>query len=126
MRIASLADVKAKLSAYLREAETSGPVLITRNGKAVALLLAQRDNDDLERLLLSRSPRFQALMGKSRASIASGGGLRHGAFWKAASRRRVESAADPSRSPSKQRAPHPLAPGGGRGSRGRRTKRSVR
>ena len=36
MKIVSLAEVKAKLSAYLQEAEKSGPVVVTRNGKAVA------------------------------------------------------------------------------------------
>lgn len=83
MRVASLADVKAKLSAYLQEAETTGPVVITRNGKAVAILLAPIDDDDLERLLFSRSPRFQALLNKSRESIQAGKGIPHRAFWKA-------------------------------------------
>lgn len=83
MRVASLADVKAKLSAYLKEAESTGPVVITRNGKAVAVLLAPIDDDDLERLLFSRSPRFQALLNKSRQSIKAGKGIPHKAFWKA-------------------------------------------
>jgi prevent-host-death family protein len=37
MRIAPLADVKARLSAYIEQSETEGPVVITRNGKAVAI-----------------------------------------------------------------------------------------
>jgi prevent-host-death family protein len=41
MKIASVADVKAHLSAYLKETEV-GPVVVTRNGKAVAVLLAVR------------------------------------------------------------------------------------
>jgi len=32
-RIAPLADVKARLSAYIEESQTDGPVVITRNGK---------------------------------------------------------------------------------------------
>ena len=40
MKIASLADVKARLSAYVEQCKTEGPVVITRNGKAVAVLLA--------------------------------------------------------------------------------------
>jgi prevent-host-death family protein len=51
MRIASLADVKARLSAYVEQCETEGPVVITRNGKAVAVLLAPADDDNLEGLL---------------------------------------------------------------------------
>ena len=87
MRIANLADVKAKLSAYLQEAETTGPVVITRNGKAVAILLAPVDDDDLERLVLSRSPRFQALLAKSRGGIRAGRGVPHNVFWKTVTER---------------------------------------
>ncbi|HUG94210.1 MAG TPA: type II toxin-antitoxin system Phd/YefM family antitoxin [Planctomycetaceae bacterium] len=39
MRIAPLADVKARLSAYVDECGHEGPVVITRNGKPVAVLL---------------------------------------------------------------------------------------
>jgi len=81
MRIAPLADVKARLSAYLDEAELKGPIVITRNGKAVAVLLAPVDDDDLERLLLARSPRFQSLLNKSRQSIKAGKGLSRNEFW---------------------------------------------
>ena len=95
MRIVSLAEVKAKLSAFLDEVGATGPVVITRNGRAVAILLAPLDDDDLERLLLSRSPRFRGLLSKSRASIRAGKGIGHADFWKAA-------------------AQQPLAPGGGR------------
>ena len=87
MRIASLADVKARLSAYLLEAESEGPVVITRKGEAVAVLLAPIDDDDLEGLLLSRSPRFRSLLSKSRRSIRSGKGLAADAFWTAAAQK---------------------------------------
>jgi prevent-host-death family protein len=88
MKIAPLADVKARLSAYLEECETEGPVIITRNGKAVALLLAPKDEDDLERLILAHSPRFQALLGKSRQSLRAGQGVSHNEFWKTVAQRR--------------------------------------
>lgn len=39
MKIAALADVKAHLSAYVDECVNEGPVIITRNGKAAAVLL---------------------------------------------------------------------------------------
>jgi prevent-host-death family protein len=87
MRIAPLADVKARLSAYLDEAEAQGPIVITRNGKAVAVLLAPVDDDDLERLLVARSPRFQSLLSKSRRSIQSGKGLARKDFWKTVQQR---------------------------------------
>jgi prevent-host-death family protein len=90
MRIAPLADVKARLSAYLDECGAEGPVVITRNGKAAAVLLVPRDDDDLERLLLGRSPRFQALLDRSRQSIKEGKGLSEKAFWEAVRKRAQE------------------------------------
>jgi prevent-host-death family protein len=88
MRIAPLADVKARLSAYIQQSETEGPVVITRNGKAVAVLVAPIDDDDVENLVLARSPRLQRLLGKSRASIQAGQGLSSKDFWKAVSKSR--------------------------------------
>lgn len=94
MRIAPLADVKARLSAYVNECGAEGPVVITRNGKAVAVLLSPRDDDDLERLLLGRSPQFQALLNRSRKSIQEGKGLSEKKFWQAV-RKRVRQGKDP-------------------------------
>ena len=88
MRIAPLADVKARLSAYLDQCRAEGPIVITRNGKAAAVLLVPFDDDDLERIMLGRSPRFQALLERSRKSIEAGEGLSEEAFWKAAKKRR--------------------------------------
>jgi prevent-host-death family protein len=87
MRIAPLADVKARLSAYIQQCQTEGPIVITRNGKAVAVLLAPLDDEDLESLILARSPRFRALLSKSRQSIKAGNGLSEKDFWKASGQR---------------------------------------
>ena len=87
MKIAPLADVKARLSAYLDECETEGPVVITRNGKAAAILLAPKDEEDLERLVLAHSRRFQALLEKSRRRVRTGKGISHNKFWKTVARR---------------------------------------
>jgi prevent-host-death family protein len=81
MKIASVADIKARLSAYLKESE-HGPVVVTRNGKAVAVLLAVTDEDELERRLLAYSPKFQALLDKSRRQIEETGGIPHEQFWR--------------------------------------------
>lgn len=89
MRIAPLADVKARLSAYLDECGVEGPIVITRNGKPAAVLLVPYD-DDLERLLLGRSPRFHALLNRSRQSIEEGKGLSEKAFWEAVQKRARE------------------------------------
>src|SRR6202795_2310621 len=81
MKIASVADVKARLSAYLKESQ-KGPVVVTRNGKAVAVLLAVTDDDELERLGLAHSPKFQALLEKARRQIEETGGIPHEQFWR--------------------------------------------
>lgn len=98
MKIVPLAEMKAKLSAYLDECTTEGPIVITRNGKTAAVLLVPRDDDDLERLLLGRSPRFQAMLDRSRQSIEEGQGLPEEAFWKVARKRAKERKA-PARRP---------------------------
>ena len=83
MGIAPLADVKARLSAYVERAETKGPIVIARNGKAVAILLAPVDDDDLGNLIIARSPLFQAMLDRSRQSIKAGKGLSRDDFWQA-------------------------------------------
>jgi prevent-host-death family protein len=77
----SVADIKARLSSYLKQSE-EGPVVVTRNGKAVAVLLAVTDDDELERLLLAHSPKFQALLNESRRQIDRTGGIPHEEFWR--------------------------------------------
>src|SRR5947209_8501365 len=93
MKIASVAEVKARLSAYLKESQ-QGPVIVTRNGKAVAVLLAVTDDDELERLVLAHSPKFQALLDKSRRQIEETGGIPHEQFWQEV---KTESGADASK-----------------------------
>ena len=81
MKIASIAEIKAKLSAYIKASEES-PVVVTRNGRAVAVLVTPQDEDDLERLIFAYSTRLQRLLETSNASIESGKGIPHDAFWR--------------------------------------------
>jgi prevent-host-death family protein len=103
MKIVPLAEMKAKLSAYLDECGSEGPIVITRNGKAAAVLLVPHDDDDLERLLLGRSQRFQALLNRSRGSIEAGQGLTDAAFWKAV-RTRTQARTSSARRPARRRS----------------------
>ena len=80
MKIASVADVKARLSAYIRASE-EGPVIITRNGKPAAVLLAVENEEELERLILAYTPKFRTLLEASRAQIKRGEHLSHETFW---------------------------------------------
>lgn len=81
MKIASVAEVKARFSAYLKETE-QGAVVVTRNGRPVAALVAVHDDDELERLVLAHSPRLQAILASSRRQICQGEGIRHEDFWR--------------------------------------------
>jgi prevent-host-death family protein len=80
MKIAPVVEVKAKFSAYL-EACKEGPVIVTKNGKPIAVLLAVVDEDELERLILAYSPKFQAIIHKGKEQIRAGEGIEHEDFW---------------------------------------------
>jgi len=81
MRIASVADVKAKFSGYLN-ASKQGPVVVTKNGKPVAMLLSVTDEDEIERMLLAYSPKFQSLLDVAEQQIREGKGISHDDFWR--------------------------------------------
>ena len=81
MRIASVADMKAHFSAFLKES-AKGPVIITRNGKPTAVLLNVEDEDELEGLVLAYSPKFRALLQAARDEVRTSGGIPHDEFWR--------------------------------------------
>jgi prevent-host-death family protein len=80
MRIASIADVKAKLSGYIKESE-SGPIVVTKNGHPVAVLLGVHDEDEIERMVLAYSPKFRRIMQTAEKQIKEGKGISHQEFW---------------------------------------------
>jgi len=80
MNIASVANVKARLSAFIKESE-EGPVIITRNGHAVAALVPVTDDEDLERLILAYTPKFRRLIEAADQRVKETGGMKHEDFW---------------------------------------------
>lgn len=80
MKVAPVAEVKAQFSAYLR-ASTEGPVVVTRHGKPVAVLLSMEDEDELERLILTYTPRFRMILDAAREQLREGQGVEHELFW---------------------------------------------
>ena len=81
MKIVPVADVKARLSAYLDIcAET--PVVVTRNGRPAAVLVGVSDEDDLERLILAHTPRFRAILEAAEQRIKKGRVIGHREFWR--------------------------------------------
>lgn len=80
MKVAPVAEVKAKFSAYLRDS-VDGPVIVTRHGRPVAVLLSVRDEDELERLVLAYTPKFRTILDTARQQIRETGGLVHEELW---------------------------------------------
>lgn len=80
MKIVPVTEVKARFSAYLKACE-EGPIVITKNGKPVAILLSVKDEDELERLVLAYSPKFQEVLNTARKQIRESGGIHHEDFW---------------------------------------------
>ena len=82
MKIASVAEIKANLSAYVR-ASAQSPVIVTRNGRPVAVLISPADEDELERLVLGYSTKLRSILENSKRQIDKGRGLPHDQFWRA-------------------------------------------
>lgn len=89
MKIAPVAQVKARLSGYIEECRRT-PVIITRNGRPTAVLVAvPEDDDELERFVLAYTPRFRALLDAAMERIEESGGLSHEDVWPSSSRRKA-------------------------------------
>jgi prevent-host-death family protein len=81
MKIASVAEVKAKFSGFLK-ASQQGPIVVTKNGKPVAMLLSITDEDEIERMLLAYSPKFQSILEVAAQQIREGKAISHEDFWR--------------------------------------------
>ena len=80
MKIASVAEIKSQFSAFLKASE-EGPVVVTRNGRPVAVIVGVDDEDEIERLLMAYSPRLQAILEASRKQIREGEAIGHEKIW---------------------------------------------
>lgn len=65
MKTESLREVKNNLSRVIQGLPQTGPVLITKSGKASAVLLPVNEETDLETLLLSSNSRFWSLFDRA-------------------------------------------------------------
>ncbi len=68
MKTESLREVKNNLSRVIEGLGATGPVIITKSGKASAVLLPVDQDTDLEALLLSANNRFWALFDRAAKS----------------------------------------------------------
>jgi len=58
VKIGDVREVKARLSRLISELPKTGSVVITKNGKPCAALMAVTEDTDLEALALSQNKRF--------------------------------------------------------------------
>lgn len=81
MKVATQSEVAADFAQYVKAAK-QGPVVVTSNGKPIAVLLRSESDEDVERLLMGHSPKLQSLLETARARFRKGRGIPHETFWK--------------------------------------------
>ena len=80
MKMAPIAEVKAKFSEYINECK-NGTVIVTKNGRPAAALISIDGDDDLERILFSNSKRLHEILEAAENRIKKTGGLSHKEVW---------------------------------------------
>jgi PHD/YefM family antitoxin component YafN of YafNO toxin-antitoxin module len=80
VRVASVAEVASDFAVYLKASEQE-PIVVTRNGKPVAVLIRTGGQEDLERLLMGHSPKLQGILEAARKRFREGAGIPHDTFW---------------------------------------------
>ena len=81
MKTASAAKFAAQFNDYLK-ASREQPVLITSNGKPVAVLLAVQDKAEAEQLASGRSISLRSIFEEAHEQIQKGGGIPQDQFWR--------------------------------------------
>jgi prevent-host-death family protein len=75
------AKLAAEFNDYL-QASQEQPVLVTRNGKAVAVLLAVRNAKEAEQLAKGLPRSLRSVLKEGQEQIQQGKGIPHDEFWK--------------------------------------------
>ena len=73
--------MKARFSANLKAA-VDEPIVVTRHAKPVAVWLSVEDEEELVRLVMAYTPRFQAVLTAARQQIGETGGIGQEEFWR--------------------------------------------
>jgi prevent-host-death family protein len=89
VKTASAAKIAAQFNDYL-EASREEPVLITRNGKPVAVLFAVQDKAEAEQLAVSRTRSLRSIFEEAHEQIQKGSGVPHDQFWREVEQRRAK------------------------------------
>ena len=81
MKTVSAAKMAAQFNDYL-EASREQPVLVTRNGKPVAVLMAVQNQAEAEQLALGRVRSLRSILQEAHEQIQEGAGIPHDQFWR--------------------------------------------
>jgi prevent-host-death family protein len=81
VKTASAAKIAAQFNDYLN-ASREQPVLVTRNGKPVALLLAVQNKAEAEQLACGRSRSLRSIFQEAHEQFKNGGGIPQDQFWR--------------------------------------------
>jgi prevent-host-death family protein len=81
MKTASAAKLAAQIDMYL-EASRTQPVLITRDGKPVAVLVAVQDRAEAEQLANGGPRTLRSIFEMAHEQLRKGGGIPHEEFWR--------------------------------------------
>ncbi|HLX65196.1 MAG TPA: hypothetical protein VKX17_28265 [Planctomycetota bacterium] len=79
MKSATVEEVGTHFDQYLKASEDA-PVVFTRKGKRVAILVGG-NQDDIERLAMAYSPKLRAILDEANAQIDAGQGIPEDRFW---------------------------------------------
>ncbi len=80
MKIAPVAEIKAKFIEYVKECK-KGAIVVKRNSRPAAALVPVNDDEDLERIIISNSKIFKDIVDGAERRIKSKKKLSHKDFW---------------------------------------------
>jgi prevent-host-death family protein len=81
MKTVSIGEAEKRFTTYLQECEES-PVVLTKDGKPIAVLLSVIEGEDIESLALAFNPRFRRMLDTAAQRIQQTGGIEHEEFWR--------------------------------------------
>ncbi len=70
-----------ELTAFIEKRETQ-PLVLTQNGKMVAVVYQCATEDDLVHLSWARSPRLREIIAQRESELQAGKGIPHDEFWR--------------------------------------------
>jgi prevent-host-death family protein len=88
MKTASSVEVESQFSEYLKASETE-PILITREGRPIAVIVGIHNEDAIKRLSMTAPRHLQAILEESRRQIRAEDTLTHEDFWQEVARNRT-------------------------------------